>query len=415
MLERFTMSKKELSTHGVIQRYLSWDILQKEAARQLQKSTRQIRRIAERFLKEWASWLIHKARWRPSNNIWNPQKYIQALNIIQEHYSDYGITLCKERLEEKHNISIPLETLRWKMIEAGLWKEKKQKKQAEHRHARPRKDSYWEMVQYDGSYHAWFEWRNNTTKQCLLVAIDDASGKVSACFDENEWVDATFRFWKKYCESHGKPMSIYLDKFASYKTNVPESRDTQEVPTQFGRVCQELGIHLIFAQSPQAKGRVERINRTLQDRLIKALREENIADIQEANIFLENIFLPDFNRRFMVQTVSSSDLHIPLRWDERERLAHIFSRHIPRKIANDFTIRFENKYYQLYRDQEKKYMIRKEDTVTVEKHLDDSIYISKNNILIHYVLSFEKPQKLKYLTAPILPDSLKADILTQGK
>lgn len=108
-------------------------------------------------------------------------------------------------------------------------------------------------------------------------------------------------------------MSIYLDKFASYKVNVPESRDTQEVPTQFGRVCQELGIHLIFAHSPEAKGRVERMNGTLQDRLVKALREENIADIEEANIFLENIFLPDFNRRFMVQAISSSDLHTPLR------------------------------------------------------------------------------------------------------
>jgi len=143
------------------------------------------------------------------------------------------------------------------------------------------------------------------------------------------------------------------------------------------------------------------MNATLQDRLVKALREENISDIATANIYLKNIFLPDFNKRFMVQAVSNNNLHMDLRTNEKERIHHIFAYKSSRVIANDFTVRFENKYYQLYRSHEKQYMIRKREKITIEKHLDQSIHISKNAILVNYTISFEKPEKQNLLTAPI--------------
>ncbi len=148
--------------------------------------------------------------------------------------------------------------------------------------------------------------------------MDDATGEVTARFDINEGIRATFEFWIDYILVYGKPKSIYLDRFATYKINHPNATDDKELVTQFGRVCKELGIELIFANSPEGKGRVERMNGTLQNRLVKELREANISTIPEANIFLKEVFLPAFNKKFRVEARGSSDLHIPLRDDEKE-------------------------------------------------------------------------------------------------
>jgi hypothetical protein len=181
--------------------------------------------------------------------------------------------------------------------------------------------------------------------------VDDATGEVVAKFALNEGIPATFQFWIDYILMHGKPKSVYLDKFATYKINHPNATDDKELTTQFGRACKELGIELIFANSPQAKGRVERMNGTLQDRLLKELRENDISNIDDANAFLKE-YLPKFNRKFRVEPRGASDLHVPLRDDEKERLHEIFSVHTGRKVQNDYTIRFETKIIQLYRDKE---------------------------------------------------------------
>lgn len=282
------------------------------------------------------------------------------------------------------------------------------------------------MIQYDWSYHLWFEWRNNTQYQCLLVAIDDATWKVTAKFAYNEWLIETLKFWKEYVEVNWKPVSIYLDKFATYKVNYPNATDDKQLPTQFWRVCNSLCIKLIFANTPQAKWRVERMNQTLQDRLVKDLREQNISDIEVANKYLKEVFLPNFNKQFEVIPVSDSNLHIPLREDEINRIDQIFSTHIQRKIANDFTVKLNNVYFQLFREKEKSYLFKPWYTVDIETHLNWDIMISKNWVYINHSISFERPKRLhQFLTAPILDSSiklnskekisLKSDILTLTK
>jgi len=301
------------------------------------------------------------------------------------------------------------------MIKAWIWKWKTRKKQAKQFTARPRKESYWEMIQYDGSYHLWFEWRDWTSYQCLLVAVDDATWEVTAKFTLNEWLIETMRFWKEYMLEKWKPKSIYLDKFATYKVNYPNATDDKELPTQFNRACNSLGTQLIFANTPQDKWRVEKMNWTFQDRLVKALREENISNIIDANKFLKEIFLPDFNKKFMVEARSDSNLYLLLRKDETTKLDQIFSKHIPRKIANDFTIKIDNKFYQLFRKKEWWYTIRTKETITVEKHLNWDLKISKNWVYIEYKIYHDRPKKaFKLLTAPVSEsglDSMKQEII----
>jgi len=419
MTNYLQMTQKELNINTVMDRLIKKEIRIKEASKLICKSYKQTWRIKKRYILEWSKWIIHKARWKPSNNKWNDWKYRKAIQIIKTNYYDYWPTLSAEKLLEKHNIIIPVSTLRLQMIKNWIWKYKKRKKEIKQFVARPRKEAYWEMVQYDWSYHLWFEWRNWTEYQCLLVSVDDASWKVIAKFALNEWLNETFKFWKEYIKTEGKPKSIYLDKFATYKVNYPNATDDKDLPTQFWRACNQLWIKLIFANTPQAKWRVERMNWTLQDRLVKALREENISNIDTANKFLKEIFLPNFNKKFMVETKSNSNLHLFLRNDENERLDQIFSKHIKRVIANDFTIKIDNKFYQLFRKKDWWYKLKAKDTIIVEKHLNWDIKISKNWIYIDTKKSFERPKRqFKLYTAPISESNLeemKKDISKKEK
>lgn len=408
------MTQKELDINTVMDQLIKKQMWIKEASKRINKCIKQTRRIRDKYRKEGSKWLIHKARWKPSNNKWNDSKYFDAVQIIKEKYHDYWPTLIAEKLIEKHSITISVSTLRLQMIKAWIWKWKTRKKQTKQFTARPRKDSYWEMIQYDWSYHLWFEGRDWTRYQCLLVAVDDATWEVTAKFALNEGLVETMKFWKEYMLEKWKPKIIYLDKFATYKVNYPNATDDKELPTQFRRSCNSLNVELIFANTPQAKWRVERMNWTFQDRLVKALREENISNIVDANIFLKEVFLPDFNRKFMVEAKSDSNLHLELRNDEINKLDQIFSKHIPRKIANDFTIKIDNKFYQLYRKKEWWYMIRPKESIIVEQHLNWDLKISKNWIYIEHKISHDRPERaFKLLTAPISEsnlDLMKKDI-----
>ncbi|NOQ50451.1 MAG: ISNCY family transposase [Mycoplasmataceae bacterium] len=413
------MTKKELHINTVMDRLIREDILVKEASKMINKSKRQTIRIKNKYILEWSAWLIHKARWKPSNNKTDESKYVKPIQIIKDKYSDFWPTLSSEMLSKKHNFFIPVSTLRLHMIKAWIWKDKVLKKLPKQFTARPRKDSFWEMIQYDWSYHLWFEWREWTKYQCLLVAIDDATWKVTAKFAKNEWLIETFKFWKEYIELNWKPNSIYLDKFATYKVNYPNATDDKQLPTQFWRVCNELNTKLIFANTPQAKGRVERMNKTLQDRLVKALRLENINNIEGANLFLKDTFLPEFNKQFMVIANTNSNLHLKLRDDEILRLDQIFSEFRQRKIANDFTVKFNNNFYQLYREKDCWYRIKPWYTVDLELHLNWDIKISKLWKYIKYKTSFDRPKRVhKLMTAPIYQPSsdliLKKEISPKG-
>jgi len=392
----FTMTEKELNIKSVLDRLIKKEITNKEASKLLNKTIRQIFRIKSNYIENWTNWIIHKLRWRKSNNKidLNSNKNKKIIEIIKEKYLDFWATLAKEKLEENHKIEIKLSTLRNLMIKEWIWKIKKRKKVKKTFEFRERKESYWEMIQYDWSYHKWFEWRDNTEFQCLLVWIDDSTGKTTLKFETNEWTIPTFNFWKNYLIKYGKPKSIYLDKFSTYKINYPEAKDNKNLKTEFKRACDKLWIKLIFANTPQAKWRVERMNQTLQDRLVKELRLANISNIIDANKFIEENFIEKFNKKFEVIPKSNSNLHTPLRKDEIDNLDSIFSIHNQRKIKNDFTINFKTKIYQLYFPKWKQKPTKKKEYVLIEEHLDwKTIKIKFND----YYLEFKEIQKAEKL------------------
>lgn len=396
----YNMTEKELHIKTIMDRLIIWDITENNASKLIKKSLRQTQRIKRKYKLEWLEWLIHKLRWKKSNHKYDENKYIQAIQIVKDRYNDYWPTLASERLAELHNIKISIPILRREMIKDWIRKAKKRKEDKKQFTARERKGSCWELIQYDWSYHMWFEWRNETWYQCLLVSIDDANWEVRAKFAKNEWIWETFKFWKEYILGKWKPLAIYLDKFSTYKVNYPDATDDRDLITQFGRVAKNLWIQLIFANTPQAKWRVERMNQTLQDRLVKELRENKISDIEAANKFLREVFLPKFNKKFMVQARNEANLHTDLRTDEINKLDQIFSEHKDRKVANDYTVKFENKYYQLYKSEDKKYNLRQWQKVCVEKHLNWDIKISINWTYVESKASFERPEKQNIIWMP---------------
>jgi len=406
MTNYLKMTQKELDTNTVMDKLIKKELTISEAAKRINKTERHVKRLKKKYKLEWSKWLIHKARWKPSNHQLDTKKYENAIQIIKNKYSDYWPTLSSEALLENHNISVSISTLRRLMIENWIWKAKKQKKETQFT-ARQRKANYWEMIQYDWSYHLWFEWRNWTEYQCLLVAIDDATWIITAKFAKNEWLIETFKFWKEYILKNWKPKSIYLDKFATYKVNYPNATDDKQLPTQFWATCKSLNIDLIFANTPQAKGRVERMNKTLQDRLVKALRLENISDIDSANKYLNEVFLPKFNEKFKYEARSENDLHLELNDIEKNNLNQYFSRKTERTVNNDYCIKFNNEYYQLFRSKKSWYIIKPKSIVVIEEHLDWSIKISRFWKYIYYEKSFDRPERqYKLLTAPLNESNL---------
>ncbi len=406
MTNYLKMTQRELDINTVMDKLIKKELTISEAAKRINRTERHVKRLKKKYKKEWSKWLIHKARWNPSNHQLDSKKYENAIQIIKDKYSDYWPTLSTEILLENHNITVSISTLRRLMIKNWIWKAKKQTKETQFT-ARERKPNYWEMIQYDWSYHLWFEWRNWTEYQCLLVAIDDATWIITAKFAKNEWLVETFKFWKEYILKNWKPKSIYLDKFATYKVNYPNATDDKQLPTQFWWTCKSLNIDLIFANTPQAKGRVERMNKTLQDRLVKALRLENISDIDSANKYLNEIFLPKFNEKFKYEARNENDLHLKLNDIEKQNLNQYFSRKTERIVNNDYCIKFNHKYYQLFRKKSAWYSIKPKSIVIIEEHLDWSIKISRFWKYIYYEDSFERPQReYKLLTTPLKESNL---------
>jgi len=351
MTNYLQMTNKDLDIKSILDKVLNKEITNIKAWELLWLSKRQIIRKKQKYKLEWAKWLIHKARWRASNHKHDPTNYEEIIKLSRGKYYDYNITHFCEKLEEKHNIKISIPTLRNELIRNCLHKVKKRKlkKQLE---KRQRRANYWDLIQYDWSYHKWLENRNWWEELCLLLAVDDATWKATAKFDKSEWIVPTFNFWKEYIKEKWKPRWIYLDKFATYKINHPNATNDKELPTQFWRACQNLWIKLIFANSAEWKWRVERMNYTFQDRLVKEMREVNICDINSANEFLKEVFLPKFNSKFELEAREKANLHIILSKDEKESFNQIFSKHSKRKLKNDFTIAFKNNYYQLYRNKD---------------------------------------------------------------
>src|SRR3989338_8747909 len=384
------MSQKELNRYDIIKRLIRKEINGSEAANLLTLSTRQIRRLKSKVKEKGAFGLIHGNRGKPSNHQLPKIEKERITFLLHRHYYDFGPTLAKEKPTEIHHIVHDPKTIRQIMIDEKLWQPKTKRQKSEYRSWRQRKSNFGEMVQFDGSYEHWFE--DRADKCCLLAAIDDATGRIiKAKFAQDEGVFPVFNFWLEYLEKQGKPHSIYLDKFSTYKMTRQVALENHDLKTQFQRALEDLRIEPIFANSPQAKGRVERLFGTLQDRLIKELRLNNISNINEANAFLEKTFTPAFNAKFSVEPKAKANLHTPLSLGERKQLANIFSRQKPRIVQNDFTISFQNQWYQLTKEQP--VTVRKKDRVVIEEHLYNSIQIRLRGKYLNYQVIPVRPKK----------------------
>lgn len=327
--ETITMTKKEAERLTVINNLIQEKLNGTEAGKQLSLCPRQIRRLKQRVIKLGPEGIIHGLRNKESKR---KTDLSEIKRILNEKYYFFGPTLATEKLKEINGIKTNKETIRQVMISEGLWK-KKSKKKPQYFSQRQRKDSYGEMEQFDGSYHQWFF--GIAEEQCLLLSVDDATGAITkAKFDKSEGVVPVFSFWKEYIEKHGKPISICLDKFSTYKVNHKNAEDNKDLITQFQRATTEIGIKLISANTPQAKGRVEKMNKTLQDRLIKELWLKGITDIETANRFLEEEFIPRFNQKFSVKPKRKLDLHRR----NNVSLERIFSIQKERTVSNDYVV-----------------------------------------------------------------------------
>lgn len=390
MDDLITMSQKELRQYDIVKKVISKELKGIQAAKLLKVTDRHIRRLKNQVISHGAKGLIHGHRGQTSNRRMPNKERSRIISLINRHYSDFGPLLATEKLDERHNIKRHQGTIRNIMITEGVWKPKRKKKD-KHRSWRQRKASLGEMIQYDGSYEYWFEDRGE--KCCLLAAIDDATGKVWAQFDEHEGVWPTFRFWQGYIERFGKPYSVYVDKFSTYSMNHKLAKENQDTLTQFQRAMEkDLQVEIIHAHSPEAKGRVEKLFQTLQDRLIKEMRLKNISDAKTANKFLIEEYLPWFNARFMVEPRAKANLHKPLSKQEKNKLDMVFSRQYGRVVRNDFTIYHLKQRFQILKEQS--VTICKKDKVTAEEHQDGSIHFRLRGKYLNYQILPSLPKKI---------------------
>jgi len=343
MEKTITMSKKEAERIPTLDRLIRREVKQKDVAKVLNLSTRQVRRVLVRYRKEGIAGLVHKNRGRISNRAINQAEKDKAIDLIRKRYHDFGPTFANEKLQG-HGITIGVDTLRKEMIVQGVWKTRKKK--ARVHPMRDRRTNVGELIQLDGSPHDWFEGRS---VPCTLIAfIDDATSRImDGLFVEHESTFALFSATEHYLNTHGKPLSLYIDRHSTYKVNrqatiEEELRDTQE-ESQYQRAMGELGIVMIFAHSPQAKGRVERLFETLQDRLVKEMRLLGITGMAEGTRYVREVYIPEHNKRFAVEPKEQADLHRPL----TEDLSWIFTKQTQRRVSKDLVVRYKNKQLQL--------------------------------------------------------------------
>ncbi len=398
-----SMTEKEITRHNIIQNLIDGKINGIDASKQIQVSTRQIRRIKARVKEKGAVGIIHGSRGKESNRKIDIKTLTKTIELLKGKYHGFKPTLATEKLIELDEIKLSSEKVRQIMIENKLWKVRSKRQSKKKYFWRARKDNYGEMEQFDGSYHIWF----GDFETCLLLAVDDATGKITyAKFDYNESIKAVFKFWLEYFDKNGVPISIYLDKFSTYKVNHKNATDNKDMITQFQRASNQTGFKLIFANSPQAKGRVERMNKTLQDRLVKELKLAGITTIEKANKFLKEYILK-FNAKFAVVPQKQADLHKEISATMKQKLPQIFSIQDQRVVMNDYTIRFENQYFQL--NQEQPTTVYKKDNVIIEKHLGDEIKIDLKGHYLNYVILPERPKKEIDVNLPALTIRKQSD------
>jgi hypothetical protein len=377
------LSQNELKKLHVIMKVLDGVVKQIEAAEMLSLSDRQIRRLIKRVKVEGDAGIGHKSRGKASGRKLPMKIRDKVIKLYRGKYKGFGPTLAAEKLQEIEDIRISDETLRLWLIESGDWK--KVRKARGHRQWRERKHYFGEMIQMDGSHHDWFEGRGS---KCVLMGyIDDATGNVFGRFYEYEGTIPAMDSFMRYAKKYGLPMSVYLDKHTTYKSpaklSVKDAIDGTEPMSEFQRAMKELGVKVIHAHSPQAKGRIERLFRTFQDRVIKEMRLKGISTIEEANKFLTK-YLPIYNRRFRVKPSQQDNLHREI--PKEIKLDSILCIKTERVLRNDFTVAHDGKLYQIMDKTDAKRVI-------VEEKINGKMDITHENIRLRYKEITERPQR----------------------
>jgi transposase len=385
MGEVIQMSLKEADRYAVIQLVIGRTMRQSDAAAWLNMSVRQVKRLARAVRQDGAQGAVSKRWGVPSNRRISQAVRERFVGLVRDHYSDFGPTLACEYLMAQHNYTGSAETLRTWMIEAGLWKAKRSRVRRIHS-PRTRRSCLGELVQIDGSPHAWFE--DRAPKSCLIAFIDDATGELmQACFYPVESTNAYLHSLQCYVLKHGRPLALYSDRHSIFTKHDPED----PAPTQFERAVGELNIESILAYSPQAKGRVERVFQTLQDRLVKALRLARISTIEAANAWLPP-YLAQHNARFGRVPASAQDAHRAYA-GETPALARICAHHYQRRLSKALTCQFMGKLLVVStRPEQPRYALRAQPVKVIE-HLTGELELLWGDEALPFK-TFERHQHL---------------------
>jgi transposase len=395
MAGKLPMGQKDLIRAKIMEQVVQKHITVSSAANILKISERQAKRILKRYREKGDQGLLHGNLGKPSPNRIDQATHSLAIDLYKQHYDDFGPTLAAEKLAERHQLSVDHETLRRWLIDEELWT--RRRRGSEYRARRDRRSSFGELVQFDGSHHDWFEGRR--PKCCLMNMVDDAtSSTLSFLSEEETTADAMTLLWR-WIERYGIPQAVYCDKKNAYvltrEATIEELMAGKEPKSHFQLACEKLGIEVIIADSPQAKGRVERNHAVYQDRFVKELRMANITTIEAANTFLADVYLPAINKKFAVAPACAEDAHVPL--VDESSLKDIFCFESTRAVSNDYVVRSESRLFQLRKTQ--RHLPRPKDRVVVRRLLDGEIQILWRDTKLDFVelaqqLRKEKPAEL---------------------
>jgi transposase len=398
------MSTTELRRAGVLARVAAETLTLKSAAALMDVSYRQAKRLYSRYRSAGAKGLKHRSAGRASNRAAPPRLRKRVLALIRAKYGGgvderFGPTLAAEHLASEDGLTVDHETLRRWMLTAGLWS--RARKRSPHRRRRARMAHCGELVQLDGSFHPWFEDRG--AHSCLLTLVDDATGRSLGRFGAQETIWAAVGILRAWIERYGIPRALYTDwKNVYVRRPNQEERETGAEPlTQFGRMCAMLGIQIIPASSPQAKGRIERNHGTHQDRLVKKLRRKGIADVETANAFLEAEYWADHNRRFAQAPASADDFHLAV--PRRVSLDQVFRLEQKRTVSNDWVVRYDNRLLQLERQSGRPPARR---TVLVYQAIDGQLEIRYRDRVMRWTEIKPQPpsESVKPTAPPVRPE-----------
>ncbi len=385
------MSKKELDQIIIFESIIKGELNQQEAAEILNLSARQIRRKLIRYLKEGKIGLAHKGRGRAGNRRIPPEIEGKIIELIMTVYVNYGPTLIAEKLAKNHQINVDHETIRRMMIRNGLRLARQRKLKIHVR--RERKAHFGELVQVDGSYHQWF----NNQYSTLIAFIDDATELVELMFADHETTKSLIEITRTYLNKYGRPRALYADGGRVYRVNTGKNR--KERMTQYKRMLTELNIELIPAYCPQAKGRVERLFKTLQDRLVKELALQEVKTIEDANKYLKESFISEFNEKFARAPKNNIDLHGSL---EEYNINSILCIKENRILNNDRTVSYNNRLFLLEKKQP--IVLYRGSKIEIRKYMDGTISLALKDHNLNY-----KEIELPYIKKREKYDETKLD------